>query len=349
MLYGFRRGRQNASFVIRQDIFWHDHLSPSHGRSTAEISAARRRYQLDFLRLGGAALFHADHHLRIRALFRYPCGVRSGQRTGLVGLCHRGGRVADRAVVPGARRHRRRQRPPQAMDRRVRGAIGDRLLPDVVRQARRPQRDSAAAAGLRDRDHRRRIRHRLQQCDDADAGAAGSDRTTVRHRMGHRLCRRHRQSDPGARLSRRGSCKRAHAVRFYAAVRSRSPDTSGRPHQRTIDRHLVHRFRAADVLADAGLSRQASAARCGARGTERTAAGLARIAEAEIAGGVSARQHDLYRRAGVAVRIRRYLCRRHLRLADASDRQLRYSAGRSPAPLARGSAAGSTMRSARNV
>ena len=29
----------------------------------------RRRHQLDFLRLGGAALFHADHDLRVRALF----------------------------------------------------------------------------------------------------------------------------------------------------------------------------------------------------------------------------------------------------------------------------------------
>ena len=76
---------------------------------------------------------------------------------------------------------------------------------DVVRQARRPQRDPAAADRLRDRDHRRRIRHRLQQCDDAVAGAAGQDRAIVRHRLGHRLYRRHREPDPGARLSRRQS------------------------------------------------------------------------------------------------------------------------------------------------
>ena len=73
-----------------------------------------------------------------------------------------------------------------------------------------------------DRDHRRRIRHRLQQCDDADAGAAGPDRPAVRHRLGHRLYRRHPQPDPGARLSRRQSRNRAHAVRIHAAVRSRS-------------------------------------------------------------------------------------------------------------------------------
>ena len=64
---------------------------------------------------------------------------------------------------------------------------------DVVRKARRPQRHPAAAARLCDRERRRRIRHRLQQRDDADAGAAGQDRAVVRHRMGHRLYRRHPQ------------------------------------------------------------------------------------------------------------------------------------------------------------
>ena len=68
-------------------------------------------------------------------------------------------------------------------------------------------RDSAAAARLRACDHRRRIRHRLQQCDDADAGAAGPDRAIVRHRLGHRIYRRHPEPDPGARLSRRQSRK----------------------------------------------------------------------------------------------------------------------------------------------
>ncbi len=210
--------------------------NPGIGGDAADLSAARRRYQLDFLRLGGAALFHADHHLRVRALFRHPCGVESGQRAGAVGFCHRGGGTDDRVAVAGAGRHRRRQRPPQAVDRGVRRAAGDRLQPDVVRQARRPQRDSAAAAGLRHRHHRRRIRHRLQQCDDADAGAAGPDRTPVRHRLGHRLYRRHPQPHPGARLSRRQSRDRPHAVRVHAAVRPRSRHPSGRPHHRPADR-----------------------------------------------------------------------------------------------------------------
>ena len=94
--------------------------------------------------------------------------------------------------------------------------------PDVVRKARRPQRHPAAAARLCDRERRRRIRHRLQQRDDADAGAAGQDRAVVRHRLGHRLYRRHPQPRPGARLSRRQPRNRAYAVRLDAAVRSRS-------------------------------------------------------------------------------------------------------------------------------
>ena len=109
---------------------------------------------------------------------------------------------------------------------------GDRLRADVVRQARRRERDPAAAARLRDRDRRRRIRHRLQQRDDADAGAAGPDRTLVRHRLGDRLCRRHPEPHPRARLSRRQSRDRPHAVRLHTAVRARSGHPSGRPHHR---------------------------------------------------------------------------------------------------------------------
>ena len=137
---------------------------------------------------------------------------------------------------------------------------------DVVRKARRPQRDSGTAAGLRDRDHRRRIRHGLQQRDDAVAGAARQDRAIVRHRLGHRLCRRHYQPDPGARISGGQPGHRAHAVRIHAAVRSRSRDASGRSHHRPADRDLVHHFRDAVVPADAGLSGEAAGARCVARG-----------------------------------------------------------------------------------
>ncbi len=154
----------------------------------------------------------------------------SGQS--LWGFATAAGGIDDRAAVAGIGRDRGCQRPPQAVDRGVRRAAGDRLLADVVRQARRRQRDSAAAARLCDRDRRRRIRHRLQQCDDADAGAAGPDRAIVRHRLGHRLCRRHSQPHPGARLSRRQSGDRAHAVRLHAAVRARSRHPSGRPHHR---------------------------------------------------------------------------------------------------------------------
>ena len=46
----------------------------------------------------------------------------------------------------------------------------------------------------------------------------------------------------------------------------------------------------------------------------------------EVDGGVPARQHDLYRWPGVAVRVRRHLRRRHLRLAHHPDRHLWHSA-----------------------
>ena len=62
-------------------------------------------------------------------------------------------------------------------------------------------------------------------------------------------------------------------------------------------------------------------------GLTRAQANARRIAEAEIAGDVPARQHDLYRRPGVAVRVRRHLCRRHLRLAYDPDRHVRNPAG----------------------
>ena len=172
-----------------------------------QISAPRRRHQLDLLRLGGAALFHADHHLCVCALFRELRGAGPGERAGAVGICHRGRRPDDRADVAGPGRDCRCQRPPQAVDRGIWRAAGDRLRPDVVRQARRSQHHSGAVAVLCDRERRRRIRHRLQQRDDADAGAAGKNRTAVRHRLGHRLCRRHPQPHPGAGLSRRQSAK----------------------------------------------------------------------------------------------------------------------------------------------
>ena len=101
-------------------------------------------------------------------------------------------------------------------------------------------------------------------------------------------------------------------------------EPSGRPHLRSAHRHLVHHLRAADVSADAGLSGAASRARGAARGACRVEADAARTAEPEIARRVPARQHDLHRRAGVAVRLRRHLCRRHLRLEHDPDRHLRH-------------------------
>ncbi len=199
-----------------------DRFRGSRRRTAAGISAPRRRHQLDLLRLGRAALFYVDHHFCICALFRELRRAGSGAGPGAVGICHRGRRPDDRAAVAGAGRDCGRQRPPQAVDRRLRRAAGGRRLPDVVRKAGRSERHRAAVARLCDRERRRRIRHRLQQRDDADAGAAGSNWAVVRHRMGHRLYRRHSQPHPGARLSGSEPRYRAYAVRPGAAVRSRS-------------------------------------------------------------------------------------------------------------------------------
>src|SRR6266404_1704122 len=152
------------------------------------------------------------------------------------------------------------------MDRGLRRTARDRCLADVVREAGRCERHPGVVAGLWHRDHRRRIRHRLQQCDDAAAGAAGPDRPLVRHRLGHRLCRRHFESRAGARLPGRESGHRTHAVRIYPAVRARSRQPSRRPHHRSVERHLVRRLRGADVFSDAGLSGPAARARSVARG-----------------------------------------------------------------------------------
>ena len=94
-----------------------------------------------------------------------------------------------------------------------------------------------------------------------------------------------------------------------------------------LDGHLVHHLRVADVSADAGLPGKAPDPRGDARRIERAEADARRIAEAEIAGDIPARQHDLYRRAGVAVCVRGHLRRRHFRLAYDPDRKFWNSAG----------------------
>ena len=59
-----------------------------------------------------------------------------------------------------------------------------------------------------------------------------------------------------------------------------------------------------------------------------------------------ARQHDLHRRAGRAVRVRRHLCGGHLRLGHDPDRHLRHPAHHHRHASAPGSAASSTIASA---
>jgi len=61
-------------------------MTANAGATACNIPAPRRCRQLDLLRLGGAALFHADHDLCVLALFREFCRARPGQRSGAVGI-----------------------------------------------------------------------------------------------------------------------------------------------------------------------------------------------------------------------------------------------------------------------
>ncbi|MGY4413489.1 hypothetical protein ACVWW4_005225 [Bradyrhizobium sp. LB7.1] len=166
------------------------------------LSAARRRRQLDLLRLGRAALFHADHDLRVRTLFCHRHCAESRYRPIAVGLCDGCRGPRDRADVAAARRHCRCFGPQEAMDRWLRRGAGAGILHAVDRKARRSLHHSAAAHRGRARQRRRGIRHPLQQRDDANPGPAGAARPALRHRLGDRLYRRHRQPDDRARFAR---------------------------------------------------------------------------------------------------------------------------------------------------
>jgi len=132
--------------------------------------------------------------------------------------------------------------------------------------------------------------------------------------------------DPGARLSRRRSSNRPHAVRTDAVVRPRSGHASGRPHHRSLDRHLVHHLRDPMFFVHAGLSGKR---RCAKRASRADRAHSKRLVncEAEIDRDVFAGQHDLHRWPGVAVRVRRHLRGGYLRLAYDPDRHLRHHPG----------------------
>ena len=166
-------------------------------------------------------------------------------------------RPRDRAAVAGVRRGRGCGRPAQAVDRGLRRAA-DRSAPTLmwIGKPGDPSHRDAAADRLRHRHHRRGVRHRLQQRDDADAGAAGADGAPVRHRLGDRLHRRHHEPDRGAGLPCRRSEDRPHADRPYAAVRARSCDPRRHARGGSADRAVVLRVRAADVPVHAGPARR---------------------------------------------------------------------------------------------
>ena len=143
---------------------------------------------------------------------------------GVVGLCRRGGGPHDRVALARARRDRRRGRAAQAVDRGVRRAARRRLDLLWFGKPGDPSARPAGADRLCDRGDRRRIRRRVQQRHDADAGAAGAARPAVGHRLGDRLCGRAGEPRDRARLAGGQSADRQDADRPHAVVRPRSGD-----------------------------------------------------------------------------------------------------------------------------
>ena len=131
MLYGFRCRRQNACFVIGQEISEHGgrSLPTRHRRYAAKIYPPRAAViSWIFFDWAAQPYFTLITTFVFAPYFATHVASGSRERTVAVGFCHRGRRHDDRAAVAGAGRDRRCQRPPQAVDRGVRRAAGDRLL-----------------------------------------------------------------------------------------------------------------------------------------------------------------------------------------------------------------------------
>ena len=119
-----------------------------------------RDRRLGAVRLGGAAVLHADHHVRLRAVFRLGDRARSGRAGRRCGaLRRRPPGFVGRAALAGARRRSRM--------RRGGASRGSRHSPCWSSSARRccgsasramPSRHSVVLVGLCDRRRRRRVR-----------------------------------------------------------------------------------------------------------------------------------------------------------------------------------------------
>ena len=111
-----------------------------------------------------------------------------------------------------------------------------------------------------------------------------------------------------------------------AAVRARSGVARGRSRGRPAHRVVVHRFRPAAVLLHARRAARPADRHGGAARRRHARRHGAQPAAAQEHRGLSARQHDLCRRHGGAVRVRRHLRGRHVRLGHDPDRHLRHPA-----------------------
>ncbi len=150
--------------------------------------------------------------------------------------------------------------------------------------------------------------------------------TLVRHRLGHRLCRRPGQPRAGRRPRRRRSRDRQDPARPAADHPPRPGDARRRPAGRPVLGALVSRVRPAAVSVHAGPAAPSRGERA------RSRAGLAQLvargegarAPSPPGRAVSARAHALCRRARRGVRLRRHLCRHRVRLGRHRARPVRH-------------------------
>ena len=260
---------------------------------------APRDRRLGAVRLGGAAVLHADHHLRLRAVSsprpiapdpvegQALWGFATAARRASWSRCSRRCSARSPTRPGGASRGSRRSARCSSSDRRCCGSAG-RAMPSVI-----PLVLCAYAIGAIGVEFATVFNNAMMPI----AGAAGAARPAVRHRLGGRLCRRAGQPHHRARLPRRQSADRQDAARHHAAVRARSGAARRRPRGRAAHGDLVRRVRPAAVSVHAGPCRARLPLRDGGAARARELADtLRRLPRAPQCRGLSARQHDLRRR-----------------------------------------------------
>jgi len=127
---------------------------------------------------------------------------------------------------------------------------------------------------------------------------------------------------------------RPHAARVHAAVRPRPRDASGDRITRALDRHLVHHLRDAMFLFTPDYPAKRPLREAVRHGLVELRQSLAQLPKQKSIATFLLANMIYTDGPGVAVRVRRHLCGRHLRLADHPDWHLRHQSWRSPVPLA---------------